>query len=251
MRQTFGIGLLMGRSITSGTPESPPIAFGLLKDVTINMSHSTVEVNGQWRYGIDAANTKSEVSGKIGTMTVFGNTLAKIHGGTATAGQVIGVCNEILTIPASVAYTVTVAQTTTWLTDYGVYDLTAGKQLKDVTAGGSEPLDGHYTAALGVYTFNSAQASHVMQFSYTYTNATGGSTLVVNNSLSAIAPKFELVAYSTINNGVITGVKIPAAYFTKSDLSLKVDAWSEHNVEFKAVQSGTGLEIITLYSAEI
>ena len=74
---------------------------------------------------------------------------------------------------------------------------------------------------------------------------------MVNNSLSAIAPKFELVAYSTINNGVITGVKIPAAYFTKSDLSLKVDAWSEHNVEFKAVQSGTGLEIITLYSAEI
>jgi hypothetical protein len=82
---------------------------------------------------------------------------------------------ENATVPATSAYTITVTNTTGW-NDGGVYDVTATRMMTKVS---SSPAAGQYSCASGIYTFNSADASHSVIITYTTSIPTAATSMPI------------------------------------------------------------------------
>lgn len=213
----FGTGQLFATPVGGGAP----LKFGALQDVSIDLSADTKELYGQYQFALDTARGKTKVEWKASTGNIDAAAFNQVYfGQTVDAGdELLQVFNETGTVPAMTTYTVTVANAASFVMDLGVYLASDATPLKQVP---STPGPMEYSvSAVGVYTFNAAQASAAMLFNYLYEGTDGG-TLTVTNQLMGSTPKFQLVA-SQLYDGKSFTVILYSAVSDKLSLPLKQD----------------------------
>lgn len=213
----FGTGQLFSMPVGGGAP----LRLGALQDVTLEISGDIKQLHGQYQFALDVARGKQKIEGKIGTANIDIAAYNSLYfGGTVATGQKKQVINEAGTVPASSTYTITVANGATFFCDLGVYSVLTGLPLRQVAA---SPASGEYTvSAVGVYTFNSAQASLAVLINYIYTDAATGGTLTISNQLMGSAPMFQLLM-SQQHKGKQLTVCLYSVIADKLSLPLKQD----------------------------
>lgn len=187
---TFGTGQLFTTPVGGGAP----LRFGALQDVSVDFSSDTKMLHGQYQYALDTARGKTKIEWKAasGNIDVASYNTFYFGGTVTTGGELIQVFNETGTVPASVAYTITVANGATFFQDLGVYNAATGLPYQQVA---SAPATGQYSvnSTTGVYTFNLAQASTPVLLNYLYTSAATGGNLTISNNLMGDVPSFQLI----------------------------------------------------------
>jgi len=187
MLAPFGAGRLYAarKDITAATP----IEFGVLQDCAIDFSFTTKALQGQNQFAVFVARGDAKWTVKAKTGILSGRVVNDLFFGQAytSAAQVAFAAGEAATVPASSAYTCTVANSSTFVADFGVIYTATGLPLVNVA---SSPATGQYSFAAGVYTFAAGDASAAVAISYTYTTSTGGK-IVLTNPLSGTTPYFQ------------------------------------------------------------
>ncbi len=225
----FGPGLLCAKGLQTG---SQPMVFGFLQDIQLKFTRKNDLLYGQnqWAGAVGAGTMSCSGTAKVGALsaTIY-NLMFGVTPSTGTQSVAYG---EAHNVPASTPFTVTVTNSATFLSDYGVVYTATGIPLQLVTG---TPTTGQYSVSAGVYTFAAADTGLAVQITYTWTNATAGSTLIVPNNLQGVQPVFSILAQRSWNgtgerqvlpNCVASGLTLPTAMskFGISDFSF--DAFS-------------------------
>lgn len=193
---TFGSGILIAKNNASGSQQ--PIIFGALQDISLEFNGTNAELEGQYQIALLVARSKLKISGKAKMGYLSGPLFNSLYfGTTSSTGTVTLAAGEAHNIPATTPYTVTTTNSANFVADQGVVYAATGVPLTPVASG---PTQGQYSVAAGVYTFAAGDQGAAVQISYTYTNATAGSTIVVANPLQGVQPEFSCLV-STGYNG--------------------------------------------------
>jgi hypothetical protein len=236
--RNFGFGRLWG--VPAGTNQTP-VNFAVIKDVSCDMGGELDVLRGEKMYGIDAAKKGGKVAGKISTAQLDPKALSLILTGiTRTTGTQKTILEESGTIPTT-PFQITVANSATWVADLGVLDTTTGLYM---TRGATATGTGVYAVAAGVYTFNTADASHTVKISYRYSVAGSGSTYTLDNSLMTSSTAFGM---DLLETGM--RVVLPAVHIPKLSFGLKGEGWNEFGLDYEAVQDANG-KVAYLYFDE-
>lgn len=184
-KKIFGAGRFFGiNNVSNPTPMRAYVP----QDQSIDFKLATKDLYGENRLPVAVASGEMSVTGKVtmgaNSARMFADLMFAIGSST---GQILEQDREAGTVPGSVAYTVTVANSATWTTDLGVTDATTGAVFTHVA---SAPAAGQYSVAAGVYTFASADANANVKISYLYTAASVGEKLTITNSLQGPAGSF-------------------------------------------------------------
>jgi hypothetical protein len=242
MQYNFGMGLMS--FIPSGSNPTP-VQCGVLQEVSVDIDQTIKELRGQYKFPVDLALADGKISGSSKFAQIYGRTIGSIlSGSVTTTGSKLPSINELGTVPAAPAYTVTVANSATFTKDWGVIDVTTGLQMVRVA---SAPATGQYAVTSGVYTFAAADASHVVWISYQYSSASG-KTVEYSNQLMGAANTFTLDLFNVYNSKYL-GITLYAAVFPKLSYSMKNTEYTEQNLDFMAYANTSG-QVIGQYSSE-
>jgi hypothetical protein len=242
MQYGFGTGLL---EFTPPGSNPTPVQCGVLQDVSIDVDQTLKELYGQYKSPVDIALAELKISGKAKFAQIFGAILSNILNGAALGtGSTAGSINEVGTVPGSGPYTVTVANSATFVEDLGVVDATTGLRMTRVASG---PTTGQYSVAAGVYTFAAADTAHVVWISYSYTTA-AGKTVTYSNQLMGAATTFTLTLFNTYRSGNY-GCKLYAVVFPKLSIALKNNDHTMQNLDFSAF-ANSAQKVIDEYTSE-
>lgn len=197
MNIQFGSGVLYGLPNAGNTATNPtPYKFGILQEASVEFKADLKKLFGQSQFPVAKARGKIEVNCKGKIAVLDPNMLNQLYFGQAQAsGMTIMAVDEADTVPAVSTYTITVANSAHFVTDYGVVYAATGQQFEKVA---SSPAAGQYSVnpATGVYTFASADASAAVLISYTYTSSTRGTTITLTNQLMGYAPEFRAFLFN-------------------------------------------------------
>lgn len=242
MQYGFGTGLL---EFTPPGANPTPIQCGVLQEVSLDVDQTIKELNGQYKSPVDIALAELKLSGKAKFALIFGAVMSNIlSGASLSSGSTAGGINEVGTVPGAGPYTVTVANSATFVEDLGVIDTNTGLRLTRVA---SNPATGQYAVAAGVYTFAAADTAHVMWISYSYTT-TAGQTVSYSNQLMGAATTFTLTCFNTYRTKNY-GLKLYACVFPKLSIALKNNDHTMQNIDFSAYANSAG-KVIDQYSSE-
>lgn len=231
---TFGTGNLYTTPVGGGAP----FRFGALQDVSIDFSADVKQLFGQFQFPLDVARGKTKIEGKAATGQINASAFNTYYfGQTVTQGtELIQAVGEAHSVPAMSTYTVTVTHGADFYLDLGVYDAVTGDQLTQVL---SMPATGQYTVSnVGVYTFNSAQASDAMLFNYLWESDTGAS-LAIGNPLMGSTPKMQMVLSQIYNGNTITLVLFSCTA-EKLSLPFKQDDYLIADMSYQAQANAAG-----------
>lgn len=236
MQFNFGVGNLF--AIPLGVTTPTPDRFGVVQDVSIDFSFSEKELYGQNQFPVAVARAKGKINGKAKFANIdatlyndlfFGNTMA-------TGIEAVAV-DEAGTIPSpSGPYTVTVANSATFVADLGVVYTATGAKMTRVA---SVTVAGQYSVAAGVYTFYSADAGLGVKISYTYTSASTGNEIPITNNLMGQSPLFTAVLSESFQGKVIN-VHLNKCMSSKLSLPMKNEDYTIPEFDFFAMDDGTG-----------
>jgi hypothetical protein len=186
----FGSGVLIGQAANGS-----PINFGLVQEVTMDISTNTKSLYGQNNFPVAIGSGTRKMSGKAKLARISGTALGQLFFGfTPAVGQNLTSFGEAASVPASTPYTKTVTNSATFVQDLGVVYATTGLPLKQVTSG---PTVGQYSVSAGVYTFAAADAGAAVLISYRYTNSTTGEKFTVTSQLIGPTVNFSANLYAT------------------------------------------------------
>lgn len=238
---SFGPGLLVAKGLSAN---SQPIIFGSLQDVQLTIDAKIEMLMGQAQFPIDAAVGSRSIKGtaKIGqiSMPLFN----LLFSGTPATGTVKIAYAEAGTVPASTPYTITVANSATWTGDQGVVYAATGVPLTPVA---SNPTQGQYSVANGVYTFAAADTGAAVQITYTYTDATAGATLAVPNSPQGTQQTFGILQQASRNN-VGGRILLPNCISGKLTLPTAMAKFGIASFDFEAFSAGGTASPMTIYT---
>lgn len=230
----FGPGFLYG---TPTTANATPRKFGAVQDIAVEFSATIKQLFGQSRYALAlaAGQTKGSIKGKFANLNggIFNDLF---FGQTLVTGSVATVIAETAAVPTT-PFQITVLNSANFVTDLGVYDVTAAKALTKVA---SAPATGQYAAAAGVYTFAAADTTHSMAIDYTYAVSATGGKIVIANQIAGVTPVFQVV-----HNGQFQGKACTYTFNNcaseKLMLPTKMDDYviSELDIVVSADASGT------------
>lgn len=184
-KKIFGAGRFFGiNNVTSPTPMRAYVP----QDQSIDFKLSTKTLSGENRLPVAVAAGDMSVTGKVtlgaNNARMFADLMFAIG---SSSGTVTEQDFEAGSIPGSVAYTITVANSSTWTTDLGVVLAADGTVFTRVA---SAPAAGQYSVAAGVYTFAAADANKNVKISYLYTIPSVGEKMTITNSLQGPAGAF-------------------------------------------------------------
>jgi len=202
----FGSGTLVGkRTDVTGTP---PCLLGTLQDVSIEFDRKIEMLHGQYNMAVAAGGGEFKIAGKAKFARLQATQINNLFlGQTLTANSMLEMTTGEAGTVASAA--VTVANSATFVEDFGVFYGATGVQLSPVA---SAPSQGQYSVASGVYTFNAADNGATVLIYYSFT-VTSGNRISIANQLTGPLPMFEISLKETFN------------YFgTSKDLLVKLNA---------------------------
>lgn len=242
MQYNFGTGLL---EFTPSGANPTPLQCGVLQEVSVDIDQTMKELYGQYKFPVDVALADGKITGKAKFGLIFGAVIQQVLQGAAlTTGTTIGGINEVGTVPGGGPFTITVANSATFVEDLGVIDATTGLRLTRVAAG---PATGQYAVSAGVYTFAAADTAHVMWISYSYT-ATSGKTVTYSNQLMGSANTFTCTLFNSYG-GKNMGIKLYATVFPKLSLALKNTDYTMPALDFTAYANAQQ-KILDQYTTE-
>lgn len=243
----FGAGSFWG--IQSGNANPTPNRFGALQSADISFDATVKELFGSYQLPLAIGRGTMKVTGKAMAGQFQGRVLSDLFFGISkSVGQTLISDNEAGTIPGTGPYTVTVANSTGWVTDLGVKYAATGLPLTRVA---SAPATGQYSVAAGVYTFAAADTGLGVGISYTYTptSNTVGETVTMTNQLLGTAPSFKSVV-SQVFNGERVTLTLNQCVATKYTFSTKLEEFNIPEFDFSAfVDSSNTLGTICLGEA--
>lgn len=246
MQLIFGVGALWGtRNDVTGVG---PDQFGVLQDNMIDFAFELKELYSQTQFPIDIARGKGKITGKAKFARVFGALYADLFFGLAsTTGENNTSQNETTTL-ATVTYTV--AKSTGFIADLGVYYTSSGNLRFQYVTGA--PGSGQYsTGTNGIYTFSTFDISANVAISYVYTDASG-KTITITNQNMGYTPTFIGTFYQQRNTQGGTGqLTLRLNYCVSSHLNIptKIDDYAMPDFDFQAFSTGAGA-IGTLSTSE-
>lgn len=180
-----------------GDANPTPTNIRILQSASIDMKATNKELFGQNIFPVAVGRSQVKVSGKVKFADYQPRMLRDFFGSSMTSGQTLISSDEAGSIPGSVSYTITVANSATWVTDLGVVYAATGIPFTRVA---SAPTQGQYSVSAGVYTFASADASVDVKISYTYTLSSAGETVTISNTAAGAANTFQLVLGGSYNS---------------------------------------------------
>jgi hypothetical protein len=239
MQLIFGIGALWGQrnDITGVGPDQ----FAVLQDNTIDFTYEVKELYSQLGFPIDIARGKGKITGKAKLARVFASLYADLFfGATVTTGEDNVSESELHTLAAS---TMTVANSTGYVADLGVYYNAAGN-LRFTYVTGAPSATGQYTTGSnGVYTFYTGDIGAAVQVSYVYTDA-GGKTISITNNYMGYTPTFVGTFYQSRNTQGSTGqITLRLNECVSSHLTIpnRIDDYALQDFDFQAFSPGTNV----------
>jgi hypothetical protein len=242
MQVNFGVGNLT-LIPPSGAADPTPLVFGVLQDVQLDYASSKKTLYGQRQFAVAVADAEAKLTGKAKFAQVRGGILAAaLVGSTTAAGETTEVTDPTAAIPAT-PFQITVAGAANFVEDLGVVNAATNAPFTKVA---SAPAAGQYSvnAATGVYTFASADnvSGISVKISYTKTVAAVGKTISLANPLMGISTTYVLDLFndSPANSGKIYGVRLSAVVIPKLSLAWKNSDFTMHDVDFEAIDDGTG-----------
>lgn len=231
-----------------------PVPIAVLTDGTVEFKQTKAFLSGQYKVPIDAGEGALDISIKFKNQDFRASVLAMVLAGTSTAASstTLAITGESATVPAvSGPYTVTVAQSATFVEDGGVLDLTAGKWLTCVVSG---PTTGQYIVSAGVYTFAAADTLHALSIVYSYTSTTAGVTLTYQNQVMGPSTGYGLRAYNLgrLPSGVIVpcGYKFWNVHFDNLQHGFKADGFASQDLSGRAIQDTASMNVFQWFVGE-
>jgi hypothetical protein len=236
MQLFFHTGTLYGKS---ALPNSTGQAFGTLQNVSIDLAFTTKELFGQNNFPVAVGQGNCKITGKAASAQIQAKMFNDLFlGGSLAAGEVAVAVSEPGTIPASVAYTVTVTNSATYVEDLEVKYAATGLPFVKVA---SAPAAGQYSVAAGVFTFAVADASAPVLISYSYTVSASGQKLSLTQQLVGAAPTFQLVLAGGYGQGQkLPGIKLYANTATKLSFATKQNDFAIPQFEWMSFANAAG-----------
>lgn len=241
----FGAGVMLAFQKTNASgvavANATPIQFGVLQDVNLDISFEERLLYGANQYPVAFGRGKATVTGKATIADITGRIYGDLFLGTGTTATVRdAVIDQVAAIPGTpFTVVVTVPQSGTYLTDFGVRFLSTGAPLTKVA---SAPVAGQYAVntSTRTYTFAAADTLAQVLISYEYSAvSTTARMSSINNVLMGQAPTFEVL----LNNpygGRVQQVKLPTCMSNKLAMPFKNDDFSLMDFEFTAIADAAG-----------
>lgn len=232
----FHTGTLLAKnSLANSTPQS----FGTLQNVSIDLSFTTKELFGQNNFPVAVGQGNCKITGKAASANIQARLFNDIFfNGTLSQGETVLQVSEAGTVPAASTYTVTVANSTTWVEDWEVKYAATGVPFTKVA---SAPAAGQYSVAAGVYTFAAADANAAVLITYSYTSASTGQKISLTQQLVGAAPTFTLILGGGYGQGQkLPGIKLYACTASKLSFATKQNDFAIPNFEFMAFADSAG-----------
>jgi hypothetical protein len=245
MQLAFGAGALWGNRTDITGSGIGPDQFGILQEVQIEWEWTTRELWGQYQFPVDIARGQGKISGKAKFARIFGAIYGDLFfGQTPSAGGLTVSENEAAIVPATLPYTVTMANAASFADDLGVYYAAGGNAGNRFTRVTTPSSPGQYSvnAASGIYTFAAADAGAAVVISYLF-NSNARKKLALSNQLMGLTPTFKATFYtSKTTQGVPAGLMLVLNACTASKLSLptKTDDYEIQEFDFSAFADATG-----------
>jgi len=238
----FGSGALWGiptyTIAGAGVTTPTPVAFGVLQDVTLDISLTEKALYGMYNFPLEIAGAEGKLTGKAKFARISGLLFNLLFGETLAVGETRTIVNESDSVPSGTPYTVTVAQSAAWVFDLGVIYQGTGGMLQRVA---TPSAAGQYSVASGVYTFYSGDAGQAVWISYTYSIATGpGQSVTLHNYPMGVRPKFQAVlrGYYAPNYLYLT---LNRCISSKLALGTKLNDWTIPEMDFSAMADDSNL----------
>ena len=231
----FGSGVLLGTR--TDVANATPVNFGLVQEVQLDLQFTAKELYGQFQFPVAIARGQGKATGKAKMAQISGLAFNNLFFGSALAsGQLATSFGEAGTVPGTGPFTVTVANAAAWQDDYGVVFGATGLPLSKVT---SAPAAGQYSAAAGIYTFNTADATKAVLISYTYTVAGTGQQLTLANPLLGVTPTFQAQLFTSFQ-GKPCNVKLFNCVSTKLAFATKLEDFVIPELDFDIFANAAG-----------
>lgn len=237
----FGNGAAFGRVRTDfagnalATPT--PTRFGVIQDLSFDISRELKMLYGERSYpvAVGAGKAKASFKAKLGNFSA--DVYGKLYGGrTALTTPRLMQVDDPITIAASV--TTTPPSSGTFLTDYGIVDVSTGNPYRRVA---SAPALGEYSLSGSTYTFNASDVGKAALRNYEYSVAAtpGNSLFSLNNEIMGQAPSFTYIG-QTLYQGKRLVLQLENCISAKFSLPQKNDDFAVQDFEFEAFDNGSG-----------
>jgi hypothetical protein len=222
-----------------------PRQFGILDSVSISFAHTVKELYGQGQYPAVVTRGQGKITGKAKLARINMRLYSDIFFGlTPSTGQLGVSQDENATVPASPTYTVTVANSATYLDDLGVW-YGPGASAGDVFNRVTTPTNaGEYSVNLttGVYTFAAPDASLPVRISYKYNVTTPGLKLSITNQAQGFTPAWKCTVYNKTSPSCPTAgtqalpiaLQLNACVSTTLTFPFAQDSFSQQDFDFSA-----------------
>lgn len=231
---------IFGSGVLIGTPQGgTPINFGLVQEVSLNISTTTKSLYGQNNFPVAIGAGTRKMTGKAKLARISGLALGTLFFGvTPGAGGQLTQFGEATTAPAAAPYTYSVAYHAAFLADQGVVYAASGLPLKQVAA---NPATGQYAVAAGLYTLAAGDAGAALLISYSYTTASAGESFVVTSQLigPSIAFSANLFA-SDPTTGKQFSVLLYNCVAEKLALGTKLEDFVVPEMDFQCLANAAG-----------
>jgi len=229
----FGSGTLIAKR--TDVANTPPALLGTLQDISLDFDRKIEMLLGQYNMAVAAGGGEFSIKGKAKFARLQATQINNLFlGQTLTANSMLEMTTgEAQTVPGS-PYQVTVANSATFVEDFGVFNASTGVQFSPVASG---PAQGQYSVAAGVYTFNSADTGAALLIYYSYTVASGNK-IAVANALMGPTPTFEVSLKETFNYFGTTKdllVKLNACVSSKLSLPFANTKFAIAEFDFQAI----------------
>lgn len=226
-----------------------PVKFGVLQDVSIDISNDNKMLYGQNQFPVAVGRGKGKISLKSKFANINAAAFSSLFSGSIltpniTAAYVDSVGKAVPSTPFTItagatdtATTIQIPLSGTWVRDLGVRNAN-GLQLTRVA---SAPTTGQYSvSAVGVYVFAAADVGIVMYFDYEYTaTSTTAKQTIVTNQLMGYAPTFA-VALSAPYQGKNFHLRFPQCISNKLSFGFKNDDFVIPELDFDAFADAAG-----------
>lgn len=224
--------------VPSGTNASK-VSLAVIKNWTFELSQESSDLQGSGLDLLDTLPIKRSLKGKLSLSDFSSSIIAAVTSGTTiSAGVKLGTTYQTTVPSTPFQVTPTPPGSGTFYKDLGVVDLDAKKEM---TCAATATGTGVYAVneSTGQYTFNTADATHNVLISYSYSVAGSGQTLEIASASAGVASSTYALHFYGSAGGKSYGIYIPACRLPNLSLTMAPDAWSDVSVDYTAFLDGS------------
>jgi hypothetical protein len=239
----FGAGALWGTPLTDATGTAvanpSPVLFGVLQEVSVDISGDVKELYGQNQFADAVARGKAKISCKAKAARLNGLLLNSIFfGQTVSSGILFDVYDTTGTAIPTTPFTITPTPPASgvWSRDLGVRDQNGNPMVRVASA----PATGQYSVSAGAYVFAAADTGQTVFISYQYTaTSTKAKKSTVMNVAMGQAPSFRCDLLNGYSGGGLA-LSLYSCIATKLSFATKQDDFMIPEFDFSGFADAAG-----------